>query len=307
MTVRTLLTTPTTFYCNTATGSLSYDGLSATVSGSSGPLPQPQDVLNRLASLYDLGYQNVTIIGADGQSFRDIFLANRLVGQAGAEGLVFICGSAFGLSAISPAGPVGGVGTNCVAVIGGGALTIENMTADGSAQIAAGSYGQDVITVGQNSMLRLRGSNRAIQAIAPGAPYIFNHITINGCSRVETIPGASGNGHLYLRGNAQCGAQLDNSSTFEAECNGVHGMIAFHAESTPYWTDAFVDYAVGCKVNLSGVDFHGPSSGYQYRSRDGGAMFLNLAGDPTQLVPISNSALFGSAGMHPASGPGYLS
>lgn len=63
---REILTAARTYYVNPSTGSDSYDGLSATVSGNNGPFATIQRAVNVIEFTLDLNNQNVTIQLADG-------------------------------------------------------------------------------------------------------------------------------------------------------------------------------------------------------------------------------------------------
>lgn len=269
---RTLLTGPAAFYADTELGRAANEGLDP-----ADPLPQPQDVIERLYAEYDLGGQSVQIYCADGQEFDGVSLLGPFVGQQGAN-VVIHGGSTLGASIFRPSGTKFGVG-----LAFGAMAQILNVTCDNSAGH------NDCIAVGQGSRLVMLGDNRLIQNNTDG----FNHITAYSNCTIDVTPFPT-LGNLYFKGRAQCGMQLDASSVLQSNCNFTHGLLSFWAEADaaghqPYWSDAFVDVAVGSKAILGGTDFHGTGSGYRYRIREGGVVQLNLEGDPGQLA-----AMFGS-------------
>lgn len=274
---RTLLTAPTGFFCNPTTGNLSNDGLSVAT-----PLPQPQDVINRLQQSYDLGGYAADIYGADGKIFEGITLTGLLVGQRGPN-LTFHCGSTPGASQIQPASNgAGAPGRNGIELNWGAMLCLHNATIDSSHQITAGgSLGNDCIALGQGARLAIIGFLQMFQFTAA-----YNHITAGSYSSIDISSGAS----VHFAGICQDGIQLDTSS-LAADCNDVHGKIAMYADTSsltavPLFSHAFVDLMGASKATLSGVDFHTGGQGYRYHIREGSTLHLNLANDPGQAAAM---------------------
>lgn len=263
--MRTLLTQSTTFYCNTVTGNLANDGLTLAT-----PLPQPQDVLTRLQGQYDLGGQVVTIECAAGQTFKGVYLSGSIVGQAGASGLI-----------LDNANIVITDGSYGVGLAYGAALTIHNCAANTSGQ-------QDVVNVGAGSHLVMTGTTQLYQEVI-GGQNAFNHISVYINSSLSIY------GELQFYGAALFGIDSTTNSYVAAECNTVHGRVSFSSKDTSthptgaYFYGAFVD-AAGGFINLAGVDFKNPAYGYRYQIRWGGTLFINQAGDPSQLESIFGTA-----------------
>jgi hypothetical protein len=282
MAVRTLLTSPTVFYCGTGSTFGSLTGLTP-------DFPTVQAAANNLYNNIDCGGQPVEIRILDGSVDPGFRFSGLLVGQRGLSGVVVRC-SALGAAVIRPSG-----GGACVALDSGALISIAEFQMDCATQAAA-STPQDVIQLGQAAHIALWGSNRIIQN-----SYSYNGITLVGCSTLDIEPQSWGSaiqngGHLYIQGQYQDFIQTDQGSNVEADCNGQHGLVEIHCEtssyrSRPYWAVAFADPASGVMV-LSGVDFGNGTGadGYRYRIRKGATLDLNLVQDPNQVTALPGSA-----------------